>query len=150
VVHLRPRRGPRRVAWPLALGIPATAVAVVVAGVVSASVWALSRPPVQWRRLPWFALSYVLWAVCSLLWTTHLAATAATLVLLLVTTMQAVFVGAVLTWRELVRDGVGAQVGARCRCCSSSGCPWSGGVLLAGFAPTASSPTGPSSGHTIN
>jgi hypothetical protein len=48
---------------------------------------------VQWRRLPWFALAYVLWAVCSLLWTTHLAATAATLVLLLVTTMQAVFVG---------------------------------------------------------
>lgn len=90
-------------AWPLALGIPATAVAIVVAGVVSASVWALSRPPVQWRRLPWFALAYVLWAVCSLLWTTHLAATAATLVLLLVTTMQALFVGAVLTWRELVR-----------------------------------------------
>lgn len=90
-------------AWPLAFGIPGTAVLVVAAGVVSASVWAVLRPPVQWRRLPWFALAYGLWAVCSLLWTTHLAATAATLVLLLVTTVQAVFVGAVLTWRELVR-----------------------------------------------
>lgn len=90
-------------AWPLAVGIPGTAVAVIAAGVVSATLWAVLRPPVQWRRLPWFAMAYVLWAVASLLWTTHLTVTVATLVLLLVTTMQAVFVAAVLTWRELVR-----------------------------------------------
>ena len=89
-------------AWTLALGVAGTAIVVAGGGVVSVTLWALLRPPIQWRRLPWFALAYVLWAASSLLWTAHPMTTLVTLGLLLLTTAQAVFVGSVLTWRELV------------------------------------------------
>lgn len=89
--------------WLMLLGAPGAAVVAIATGVVSAVLWALLRPPVQWRRLPWFAMGYVIWAIASLLWSAHPTTTAVTLLLLLITTLQAMFVGAVLTWRELVR-----------------------------------------------
>lgn len=89
--------------WLMVAGVVGTAVMVVAAGVASGVLWITLRPPVQWRRLPWFAVSYVIFAIASLLWSAHPMATAVTLVLLVVTTVQAMFVGSVLTWRELVR-----------------------------------------------
>lgn len=70
---------------------------------VSVVVWAAVRPTVQWPRLPWYALGFVAWGLASLLWTAWPQTSVATLALLLITTFHALFVGAVLTWRELVR-----------------------------------------------
>ena len=72
-------------------------------GFVLGGLWIVLRPEVQWRRLPWFGVLYVVWAVTSLIWTAYPSATTLTLLLLLTTTAQAMFVGSVLTWRELVR-----------------------------------------------
>ena len=90
-------------AWLVAFGTPAAAIDAIASGLVSGILWAVLRPGVQWRRLPWYALLYVVWAVASLIWTAYPEATALTLLLLLTTTVQAMFVGSVLTWRELVR-----------------------------------------------
>jgi exopolysaccharide production protein ExoQ len=90
-------------ALPLALGVEIASAIGIVSFLVSVALWATIRPRVQWRRLPWYALAYVAWAVASLLWTHWLDATVPTVALLIVTTTAAVFVGAVLTWRELVR-----------------------------------------------
>ncbi len=89
--------------WLMAFGVVAAAAVVVGTGVVSTILWVTLRPRVQWRHLPWFALAYVAWAVASLLWTEWLGATELTLLLLLSTTVQAMFVGAVFTWREIER-----------------------------------------------
>lgn len=89
--------------WLMAFGPFGTGVVAFGSGIVSIALWAVIRPGVQWRRLPWFAVLYVFWAVLSLLWTAYPSATALTLLLLLTTTVQAMFVGSVLTWRELVR-----------------------------------------------
>ncbi len=89
--------------WLMAFGPLVSAIVAVGTGLVSGVLWVILRPEVQWRRLPWFALLYVAWAVASLLWSAYPSATALTLVLLLSTTVQAMFVGSVLTWRELVR-----------------------------------------------
>jgi len=80
----------------------AAAIAIGSAG-VSLFLWFLVRPHVQWRRLPEFALAYVLWAGMSILWSAWPQTTALTLLLLGITTVQAFFVGSVLAWRELVR-----------------------------------------------
>ncbi|MCR2785230.1 MULTISPECIES: O-antigen ligase family protein [unclassified Microbacterium] len=90
-------------AWVLAVGEIPTTVIAIGSGVVSAVLWIVLKPPVQWRRLPWFALAYVAFATASLLWTAWPATTAVTLLLLLITTLQGFFVAAVLTWHELVR-----------------------------------------------
>ena len=89
--------------WLMVVGTLGAAIVVAVTGVVSSVLWIVLRPRVQWRRLPWFALAYVAWAVASLLWSQWVPATALTLLLLLSTTLQAMFVGAVFTWREIVR-----------------------------------------------
>ncbi|MFS0712627.1 O-antigen ligase family protein [Microbacterium sp. 2P01SA-2] len=89
--------------WLMAFGSAGAAIVVVATGVVSAILWVSLRPRVQWRRLPWFALAYVAWAVASMLWSVWLGATELTLLLLVSTTAQAMFVGAVLTWREILR-----------------------------------------------
>ncbi|WP_438353522.1 O-antigen ligase family protein [Microbacterium sp. CJ88] len=96
------------VAWIHAIGAIATAVLVGASAVVSVVVWLNVRPVVQWRRLPWFALAYVLWAGLSLAWSAWIATSALTWLLLVVTTLQAFFVASVLTWRELVRTIVSA------------------------------------------
>lgn len=89
--------------WLMAFGPLVSAIVAVGTGLVSGVLWVILRPEVQWRRLPWFAVLYVVWAVASLLWSAYPSATALTLLLLLTTTVQAMFVGAVLTWRELIR-----------------------------------------------
>ncbi|WP_447590079.1 O-antigen ligase family protein [Microbacterium lacticum] len=89
--------------WLMAFGTLPSAIVAIATGLISGVLWVILRPGVQWRRLPWFALLYVAWAVASLLWSAYPSATALTLVLLLSTTVQAMFVGSVLTWRELVR-----------------------------------------------
>jgi O-antigen ligase len=71
--------------------------------VLSIVLWIVMRPHVQWPRLPWFIIAYVVWATASLLWSAWPASTALTLILLWVTTIQALFIGSVLTWREIVR-----------------------------------------------
>ena len=95
-------------AWLHAFGTTATTVITIASGVLSVVLWIVIRPPVQWRRLPWFVVAYVLWATLSLLWSAWPATTALTLILLCVTTIQALFIGSVLTWRELVRAAASA------------------------------------------
>ena len=50
--------------------------------VLSVVLWIVVRPPVQWRRLPWFTIAYVAWATLSILWSHWREATALTLLLL--------------------------------------------------------------------
>lgn len=90
-------------AWVNAFGELATTVITIAGGILSAVLWIVVRPPVQWRRLPWFVIAYVAWATLSLTWSVWPATTALTLLLLWITTLQALFIGSVLTWRELVR-----------------------------------------------
>jgi O-antigen ligase len=90
-------------AWVNAFGTTVTAVIAIGGAVLSVVLWVSIRPPVQWRRLPWYALGYIAWATASLLWSAWPPPTAVTLLLLWITTVQGLFVGAVLTWRELVR-----------------------------------------------
>lgn len=89
--------------WLMLVGVTGSAIALAVIGVVSVALWFVVRPDVQWRRLPWFAVGYLLWAVCSLAWSAYPSATATTLALLAVTTASGLLVGAVLTWREIVQ-----------------------------------------------
>ena len=91
------------VSWANAFGVPIASVITVLAALVSVALWFTIRPPVQWRRLPWYALVYVAFAAASVLWSAWPAATAITWSLLALTTFQALFVGGVLTWQELVR-----------------------------------------------
>lgn len=90
-------------AWVNAFGETVAAVGAIASGILSVILWIIVRPPVQWRRLPWFAVAYVAWATASLLWSAWPGTTALTLLLLYITTVQALFVGTVLTWAELVR-----------------------------------------------
>lgn len=91
-------------AWINAIGEVPTAVITIGGGLLSLGLWFAVRPPVQWRRLPWFAIAYVSWATLSIIWSHWREATALTLLLLAITTLQGLFIGSVLTWRELVRS----------------------------------------------
>ena len=91
------------VAWVHAFGAAAAGTITVAGGVLSAVLWFVVRPPVQWRRLPWFVVGYVAWATLSLAWSAWPSTSALLLLLLYITTLHALFVGSVLTWRELVR-----------------------------------------------
>ncbi|HEX5728064.1 O-antigen ligase family protein [Microbacterium sp.] len=90
-------------AWINAFGELTTAVVTIAGGVLSLGLWFAVRPPVQWRRLPWFTVAYVVWAALSIIWSHWREATALTLLLLVITTLQGLFIGSVLTWREIVR-----------------------------------------------
>ncbi len=90
-------------AWVNAFGELTTAVVTIAGGVLSLGLWFAVRPPVQWRRLPWFTVAYVVWAALSIIWSHWREATALTLLLLVITTLQGLFLGSVLTWREIVR-----------------------------------------------
>lgn len=90
-------------AWLNAIGEVPTAVITIGGGLLSIGLWAAIRPPVQWRRLPWYAVAYVSWATLSIIWSQWREATALTLLLLVITTLQGLFIGSVLTWREIVR-----------------------------------------------
>ncbi len=85
-----------------ALGATVAGIVVIASAVVSAVVWASVRPPVAVRRLPFLAFGYVAWAGLSVLWSAWPAASVVTWLLLAVTTFQGLFIGAVLTWRDVV------------------------------------------------
>ncbi|MHC2999674.1 O-antigen ligase family protein [Microbacterium sp. HJ5] len=95
-------------AWVHAFGELTAAVVTIAGGIFSVILWFVIRPPVQWRRLPWFVVAFVAWATLSVLWSAWPQTTALTLLLLWITTIQALFVGGVLTWRELVRAAASA------------------------------------------
>lgn len=59
--------------------------------------------PLPWRRLPWFVLAYLLWALVSIIWSAWPAATMVTWAGLAITTLQGLFLASALTWRELIR-----------------------------------------------
>ncbi|MEZ3160032.1 O-antigen ligase family protein [Microbacterium sp. BWT-B31] len=90
-------------AWINAFGTTATTVITIAGGVLSAGLWFAVKPPVQWRRLPWFVVAYVAWAALSITWSAWPAVSAFTWLLLAITSLQGLFVGAVLTWREVVK-----------------------------------------------
>lgn len=85
-----------------AIGLAATGVVVVASAIVSAVLWTILRPPVALRRLPWLAFGYVAWAGASIAWSAWPAASVLTWLLLAITTFQGLFIGAVLTWRDVV------------------------------------------------
>lgn len=95
-------------AWVHAFGTTVAAAVAIGGGIVSVILWIVIRPPVHWQRLPWFVVGFVAWATLSLLWSAWPSTTALTLLLLWITTIQALFVGGVLTWRELVRAAASA------------------------------------------
>ncbi|WP_150952289.1 O-antigen ligase family protein [Microbacterium testaceum] len=86
-----------------AVGPAITAIVVAATAVVSGIVWLVVRPPLAVRRLPWLAFGYLAWATASVLWSAWPMASLLTLSLLIVTTFQGLFIGAVLTWRDVVR-----------------------------------------------
>jgi hypothetical protein len=87
-----------------AIGVAAASVIAVAGGMLSVGLWFGVRPFVEWRRLPVFPIAYVVWAGLSVIWSSSIAASALTWVLLIVATLQAGFVASVLTWHELVRS----------------------------------------------
>jgi hypothetical protein len=96
------------VAWVHVLGDTVTTVVVIATALVSIAVWVGMRPAINARRLPWFVLGYVAWAAASVIWSAWPGTTAVTWLLLAITTMQGLFVGAVLTWKETVAAIAGA------------------------------------------
>src|SRR3954451_14744484 len=71
-------------AWVHAFGQLTAAVVAIAGWLVSLLLWFLTRPPVQWRRLPLFSLAYVVWAGLSILWSAWPQTTALTLLLLVI------------------------------------------------------------------
>src|SRR5688572_20268762 len=95
-------------AWVHAFGQLVASSVAIGSGVLTVVLWFVIRPPVQYRRLPWYVVAFVAWATLSLLWSAWPQTTALTLLLLWITTTQALFVGSVLSWRELVRAAASA------------------------------------------
>ena len=90
-------------AWVTAFGEVVAGTVTIASGVVSVTLWLVIRPPVQWRRLPWFPVAYAVWAGLSIAWSQWPGVSALTWLLLLITSVQGLFVAAMLTWHELVR-----------------------------------------------
>jgi exopolysaccharide production protein ExoQ len=87
----------------LVFGVVATAALAVVAALVSAVLWMLLRPAVQYRRLPWFAVAVTAWAGLSVAASPWPGASAVVWALLVAAGAQGIFVAAVLSWRDIVR-----------------------------------------------
>ncbi|WP_295839453.1 O-antigen ligase family protein [uncultured Microbacterium sp.] len=87
----------------VAVGPVITAGVAIVSALVSAVIWAVTRPPLAVRRLPWLAFGYLAWATASIAWSAWPLASVVTWLLLIITTFQGLFIGAVLTWRDVVR-----------------------------------------------
>ena len=96
-------------AWYNVLGPVGMTIFVVGLGAATIAIWvprivAQRRTnPLPWRRLPWFLLVYVAWALLSVTWSAWPAATLSTWLALAITTLQGLFMASVLTWREIVR-----------------------------------------------
>ena len=78
--------------------VTATTLAIWIPAIARARPW-----PLDWRRLPWAILGYVALAFVSVLWSRWPAATALTGALLASLTMHALFIGHMLSWREILR-----------------------------------------------
>jgi len=85
--------------WIVSLSVMAITIAIWVPRIVAQRV----SNPFPWRRLPWFLLGYVAWALVSVLWSAWPVATLSTWLALGITTLQGLFIANVLTWREIVR-----------------------------------------------
>lgn len=59
--------------------------------------------PFPWRRIPWAAMVFTLWAAISITWSEWPAASAVTVTGTLLITLHAFFLVHVLSWRELIR-----------------------------------------------
>ena len=94
--------------WINALGNTVTIIVVIATALASIAIWASVRPVLNARRLPWFVLGYVVLAGASIIWSAWPGTTALTWLLLAITTLQGLFVGAVLTWKETVAAIAGA------------------------------------------
>ena len=90
-------------AGAVGLGTIAIWVPLIVRAARPAAAGAVRVAALEWRRLPWATLGYVALAALSILWSRWPATSAATVVLLVITTIQALFLAHVFTWRELVR-----------------------------------------------
>ena len=88
--------------WAAAFGAPAAAGAGVIAcaGVAVLAARMIRAP--QWRALPWTALAFTGWAGFSVAWSRWPETTALTWTLLAATTLVAIALAAMLTWRQLV------------------------------------------------
>lgn len=86
-----------------AFGHVVAGITAVIVAAISGGVWAAIRPPVHWRRLPWYVIGYLTWAAASIIWSAWPLTTLVTWILLAATTFQGLFLAAVLTWREIVR-----------------------------------------------
>src|SRR6185437_4297263 len=91
------------VAWVNAFGAVVAGAVAIASGVLTIVLWATLRPFIHWRRLPWVVFAYVAWATLSIAWSAWTGVSALTWLMLAITTLQALFLGAALTWRELVR-----------------------------------------------
>lgn len=88
--------------WAAAFGAPAAAAAGVIACAGVAVLAARMIPAPRWRALPWTALTFAGWAGASLAWSRWPETTALTWTLLAATTLVAIALAAMLTWRQLV------------------------------------------------
>ncbi|MEV8359004.1 O-antigen ligase family protein [Microbacterium sp. NPDC076895] len=88
--------------WAAAFGAPAAAGAGVIAcaGVAVVAARVIRAP--RWRALPWTALTFAGWAGASLAWSRWPETSALTWTLLAATTLVAIALAAMLTWRQLV------------------------------------------------
>lgn len=88
--------------WAAAFGAPAAATAGIVAcaGVAILAARGIRAP--QWRALPWTALAFAGWAGASIAWSRWPETTALTWTLLAATTLVAISLAAMLTWRQLL------------------------------------------------
>lgn len=88
--------------WAAAFGAPAAATVGVIgcAGVAVLAARVVRAP--QWRGLPWTALAFTGWAGFSIAWSRWPETTALTWTLLAATTLVAIALAAMLSWRQLV------------------------------------------------
>ncbi|MFG6502780.1 O-antigen ligase family protein [Microbacterium sp. P05] len=89
-------------AWVNAVGAMGAAVLVVAATLATVVLWVTVRPALQWRRLPWVGLAFVVWSALPLIWNPSPGGVAIS-GLLISATVQAGFIAAALTWRDIIR-----------------------------------------------
>ncbi|MFG6445057.1 O-antigen ligase family protein [Microbacterium sp. P07] len=90
--------------WVLAIGSVGAGVLAAAATLLSVVFWLVLHPPLQWRRLPWVALAFVLWAAVPVIWSPNPANAAVVWMLLTAASINAMFIAAALTWRDVVRS----------------------------------------------
>ncbi|GAA1689311.1 hypothetical protein GCM10009808_02750 [Microbacterium sediminicola] len=95
--------------WVLAFGSVITTLVGGVVVVLSGALVASIRPPFQWRRLPWIAGGFILWAGVSVMWSLWPLTSVLTWFILVATTIVGIALASVLTWREIVR-AIGAAL----------------------------------------